>query len=140
MYKIYFSKILLVFSIFISCNNAPAENEANEWLGWFGEVDGNEAWLNIEMKNGELICTTKKSGDSKIFYPEISDRPDTILLNFPLHLEKGKSFIKRALKTENFYLFKVKKNAIEAFKSDYFLYVPIPQVGGAMKKMKPPEN
>lgn len=140
MYKVLLTKTLLIFSIFLSCNNKLAENETNHWIGWYGEVDGKEAWLNVYFENNEYYCKVVRNGEITLFSATILEDPSTEDFNLPLHLEKGKPFIKEALKTDNFYLFKVEKSSIEDFTSEYFSFVPIPQVGGALKKMKAPAN
>lgn len=141
MYKVLFTKTLLIFSIFLSCNNNLAENETNHWIGWYGEVDGQEAWLKVYYEGDDLFAKITQSGEEKTLSAQLIDDASTIDFSFlPLHLERGIPFIKSALKTENFYVFKVEKSSTIDFTSEYYFFVPIPKVGGALKKMKAPAN
>lgn len=139
MYKVYFTKILFIFSILISCNNKPAENGATEWLGWYGEVEDSKAWLNLFYEGDSLLCKILESGETKTFSTELIEDPSKLdLSSLPLHLQPGIPYIKSAIKTENFYVFKVVKSSIQDFTTDYYFFVPLPQVGGPMKKMSAP--
>lgn len=137
-----FGKIfMLSFVVLLSCNNNSAQEKVDDWIGWYGETAGGEAWLNIYQSNDSLYCKLEKSEESKTFSTKlITDISSLDLRVLPKHLVPGIPYIKEAILTENFYLFKVKKSGIPDFISEYYFFVPLAKVGGPMKKMNAPNN